>query len=84
MLASVLIEEVVDIIGHDALASLMRSMGRKLTLDREPQVVDEASVVQHMNQGGQELSPGCIVFIGAGGTSIRETAFNEFAIVTRL
>jgi predicted ArsR family transcriptional regulator len=54
MLASVLIEEVADIIGPDALASLMRSMGRKLALDREPQVVDEARIVQHMNQAGYE------------------------------
>lgn len=54
MLASVLIEEVADIIGHDALASLMRSMGRKLALDREPQVVDEARIVHHMNQAGYE------------------------------
>jgi predicted ArsR family transcriptional regulator len=54
MLASVLIEEVADIIGHDALASLMRSMGRKLALDREPQVVDETRIVHHMNQAGYE------------------------------
>lgn len=54
MLASVLIEEVADIIGPDALASLMRSMGRKLALDREHQVVDEARIVQHMNQAGYE------------------------------
>jgi predicted ArsR family transcriptional regulator len=54
MLASVLIEEVADIIGPDALASLMRSMGRKLALDREPQVVDETRIVQHMNQAGYE------------------------------
>ncbi|MVV52248.1 HTH domain-containing protein [Pseudomonas sp. PB120] len=54
MLASVLIEEVADIIGPEALASLMRSMGRKLALDREHQVVDEARIVQHMNQAGYE------------------------------
>lgn len=54
MLASVLIEEVADIIGPEALASLMRSMGRKLALDREPRVVDEARIVQHMNQAGYE------------------------------
>ncbi|VVO39213.1 helix-turn-helix transcriptional regulator [Pseudomonas fluorescens] len=54
MLASVLIDEVADIIGPEALASLMRSMGRKLALDRESRVVDEAKIVQHMNQAGYE------------------------------
>ncbi len=54
MLASVLIDEVADIIGPDALKTLMRSMGRKLALDREHQVVDEARIVQHMNQAGYE------------------------------
>lgn len=54
LLASVLIEEVADIIGPVALASLMRRMGRKLALDREHQVVDETRIVQHMNQAGYE------------------------------
>ena len=54
MLASVLIDEVADIIGPDALKTLMRSMGRKLALDREHKVVDEARIVQHMNQAGYE------------------------------
>ena len=54
LLASVLIDEVADIIGPEALASLMRSMGRKLALDREQQVVDEAKIVQHMNHAGYE------------------------------
>lgn len=54
MLASVLIDEVADIIGPEALATLMRSMGRKLALDRESQVVDEARIVQHMNQAGYQ------------------------------
>ncbi|HCS46159.1 MAG TPA: MarR family transcriptional regulator [Pseudomonas sp.] len=54
MLASVLIDEVADILGPEALASLMRSMGRKLALDRESRVVDEAKIVQHMNEAGYE------------------------------
>ncbi|QAY86819.1 helix-turn-helix transcriptional regulator [Pseudomonas arsenicoxydans] len=54
MLASVLIDEVADIIGPDALKTLMRSMGRKLAQDREHQIVDEARIVQHMNQAGYE------------------------------
>ncbi|EJN25525.1 putative transcriptional regulator [Pseudomonas sp. GM78] len=54
LLASALIDEVADIIGPEALATLMRSLGRKLALDREQQVVDEAKIVQHMNQAGYE------------------------------
>jgi predicted ArsR family transcriptional regulator len=54
LLASALIDEVADIIGPEALATLMRSLGRKLALDREQHVVDEAQIVQHMNQAGYE------------------------------
>lgn len=54
LLASALIDEVADIIGPEALATLMRSLGRKLALDREQQVVDEAQIVRHMNQAGYE------------------------------
>ncbi|MGH8386404.1 MAG: helix-turn-helix transcriptional regulator [Pseudomonas sp.] len=54
LLANALIDEVADIVGPEALAALMRSLGRKLALDREQQVVDEAKIVQHMNQAGYE------------------------------
>jgi predicted ArsR family transcriptional regulator len=54
LLASALIDEVADIIGPEALATLMRNLGRKLALDREQQVVDETKIVQHMNQAGYE------------------------------
>jgi predicted ArsR family transcriptional regulator len=54
MLASVLIDEVADLIGPEALAALMRSLGRKLARDREQHVVDESTIVQHMNQAGYE------------------------------
>ncbi|WP_419710979.1 helix-turn-helix transcriptional regulator [Pseudomonas sp. NFX224] len=54
LLASALIDEVADIIGPEALATLMRNLGRKLALDREHQVVDETKIVQHMNQAGYE------------------------------
>jgi predicted ArsR family transcriptional regulator len=64
LLASVLIDEVAAIIGPEALASLMRSMGRKLASDREQQVVDEARIVQHMNQAGYEAE----VFFRSGDT----------------
>jgi len=64
LLASVLIDEVAGIIGPEALASLMRSMGRKLASDLEQQVVDEATIVQHMNQTGYEAE----VFFRSAGT----------------
>lgn len=54
MLANALIDEVADIIGPEALAALMRSLGQKLARDREHDVVDEAKIVQHMNQAGYE------------------------------
>ncbi|RKS16928.1 transcriptional regulator [Pseudomonas sp. WPR_5_2] len=54
LLANALINEVADIIGPEALATLMRSLGRKLALDREQGVVDEAKIVEHMNQAGYE------------------------------
>jgi predicted ArsR family transcriptional regulator len=54
MLASVLIDEVADLIGPEALAALMRSLGQKLARDREQHVVDESTIVQHMNQAGYE------------------------------
>ena len=54
LLASALIDEVADIIGPEALATLMRSLGRKLAHDREQQVVDETRIVQHMNEAGYE------------------------------
>jgi predicted ArsR family transcriptional regulator len=54
MLASVLIDEVADLIGPEALAALMRSLGRKLARDREQHVVDESTIVKHMNQAGYE------------------------------
>ena len=54
LLASVLIDEVASIVGPEQLASLMRNMGRKLAQDREREVVDEARIVEHMNQAGYE------------------------------
>jgi predicted ArsR family transcriptional regulator len=54
LLANVLIEEVAGIIGPEALATLMRNMGRKLAAEREQDTVDEARIVHHMNQAGYE------------------------------
>jgi predicted ArsR family transcriptional regulator len=63
LLASALIDEVADIIGAEALATLMRSLGQKLARDREQQVVDETKIVQHMNEAGYEAE----VFFRTGG-----------------
>ncbi|MBT8769202.1 helix-turn-helix transcriptional regulator [Metapseudomonas boanensis] len=54
MLADLLIDEVAGLIGRDALLRLMRTLGRKLAADMEQQVVDEARIVEHMNQVGYE------------------------------
>lgn len=67
LLASALIDEVADIIGPEALATLMRNLGRKLALDREQQVVDETKIVQHMNQAGYE---GEVFFRSSGDQEI--------------
>ncbi|MGJ7517086.1 helix-turn-helix transcriptional regulator [Pseudomonas baetica] len=63
LLASALINEVADIIGPEALAALMRNLGRKLAHDREQTVVDEVKIVEHMNQAGYEAE----VFFRSGG-----------------
>ncbi|WP_160109454.1 helix-turn-helix transcriptional regulator [Pseudomonas izuensis] len=67
LLASALIDEVADIIGPEALATLMRSLGRKLAQDREPGVVDEAKIVEHMNQAGYEAE---VFFRSSGDAQI--------------
>ncbi|NUU35450.1 metalloregulator ArsR/SmtB family transcription factor [Pseudomonas sp. C2B4] len=67
LLANALIDEVADIIGPEALAALMRSLGRKLALDRERQVVDEVKIVEHMNQAGYEAE---VFFRSSGDAQI--------------
>ncbi|AVO58910.1 helix-turn-helix transcriptional regulator [Pseudomonas chlororaphis] len=67
MLASVLIDEVADIIGPEALTTLMRNLGRKLAQDREHEAVDEARIVQHMNQVGYEAE---VFFRSSGAPEI--------------
>ncbi|MGY2343093.1 helix-turn-helix transcriptional regulator [Pseudomonas sp. SDO5532_S415] len=67
LLASALIDEVAEIIGPEALATLMRSLGRKLAQDREQQVVDEVKIVEHMNQAGYEAE---VFFRSSGDAQI--------------
>ncbi|WP_137805163.1 metalloregulator ArsR/SmtB family transcription factor [Pseudomonas sp. G(2018)] len=67
LLASALIDEVAEIIGPEALATLMRSLGRKLARDREQQVVDEVKIVEHMNQAGYEAE---VFFRSSGDAQI--------------
>lgn len=67
LLASALIDEVAQIIGPEALATLMRSLGRKLARDREQEVVDEVKIVEHMNQAGYEAE---VFFRSSGDAQI--------------
>lgn len=67
LLASALIDEVADIIGPEALATLMRSLGRKLARDREQHIVDEVKIVEHMNQAGYEAE---VFFRSSGDAQI--------------
>ena len=54
LLANLLIDQVAELLGEQALSRLMRGLGRKLAGDLEPDVVDESRIVQHMNQSGYE------------------------------
>lgn len=54
LLADLLIGEVAEIIGHDNLVRLMRSLGRKMAAGMEQQAVAEEQIVSHMNQAGYE------------------------------
>ncbi|MBZ9784656.1 MarR family transcriptional regulator [Pseudomonas sp. REP124] len=67
LLASALIDEVADIIGPQAMATLMRSLGRKLAEDRERLVVDEGKIVKHMNEAGYEAE---VIFRSSGDAEI--------------
>ncbi|EJN36613.1 putative transcriptional regulator [Pseudomonas sp. GM84] len=63
LLANLLIGEVAGLLGEPALLALMRQLGRKLASDLQPEVVDEAQIVQHMNAAGYEAE----VFFRSGG-----------------
>ncbi|AXM98366.1 helix-turn-helix transcriptional regulator [Pseudomonas plecoglossicida] len=54
LLANLLIGEVAGLLGEQALLELMRQLGRKLAKDLQPEVVDEAHIVKHMNAAGYE------------------------------
>ncbi|MFJ4193061.1 helix-turn-helix transcriptional regulator [Pseudomonas sp. NPDC089534] len=54
LLANLLIDEVAGLLGPQALAELMRSLGRKLAADLTHDVIDEAQIVEHMNRSGYQ------------------------------
>lgn len=54
LLANLLIGEVAEIIGHDNLARLMRSLGEKMAAGLEQQTVSEEQIATHMNHAGYE------------------------------
>lgn len=53
-------------LGQEALLALMRQLGRKLAADLEHKVVDEARIVEHMNNAGYEAQ----VFFRSGAPQI--------------
>ena len=63
LLANLQIAEVAGWLGQEALLARMRQLGRKLAADLEHQVVDEARIVEHMNNAGYEAQ----VFFRSGG-----------------
>ncbi|WP_166359511.1 helix-turn-helix transcriptional regulator [Pseudomonas akapageensis] len=67
LLANLLIEEVANIIGHDGLVALMRSLGRKMAAGLEQQAIDEAQIVSHMNHAGYEAE---VIFRSGGEKEI--------------
>lgn len=54
LLADLLIGEIAEIIGHEHLVRLMRSLGQKMAAGMEQKVVAEDQIVSHMNQAGYE------------------------------
>ena len=54
LLADLLIGEVAQLIGHDALVALMRKLGERMAAELEQAPVDEARIVEHMNAAGYE------------------------------
>ncbi|MCL6693416.1 HTH domain-containing protein [Pseudomonas sp. R3.Fl] len=54
LLADLLIGEVAQLIGHDALVALMRKLGERMAAELEHAPVDEARIVEHMNAAGYE------------------------------
>lgn len=67
LLANLLIGEVAGLLGQEALLALMRQLGRKLAADLEHKVVDEARIVEHMNNAGYEAQ---VFFRSAGEPQI--------------
>lgn len=80
LLANLLIDQVADLLGEAALSELMRGLGRKLAGDLEREVVDEARIVQHMNQSGYEAQ---IIFRSPGVQEIvaHNCVFHQLAKV---
>ncbi|MFJ3486872.1 helix-turn-helix transcriptional regulator [Pseudomonas sp. NPDC090202] len=54
LLANLLIGEVAEALGPEALTLLMRNLGRRMAGDLERSVVDEQRIVERMNQSGYE------------------------------
>lgn len=54
LLADLLIGEVAQLIGHDALLRMMRNLGTRLAAELEPEPVAEPRITEHLNDTGYE------------------------------
>ncbi|SDH59877.1 helix-turn-helix transcriptional regulator [Pseudomonas panipatensis] len=52
LLADLLIGEIAQLVGHDALVALMRNLGTRMAAGLEQATVSEARIVEHMNETG--------------------------------
>jgi predicted ArsR family transcriptional regulator len=50
--ADLLIGEIAQLVGHDALVALMRNLGTRMAAGLEQAPVSEARIVEHMNETG--------------------------------
>jgi len=54
LLGDLLIGEIADLIGHDALLGMMRKLGARLAAELETEPVPEPRITEHLNATGYE------------------------------
>lgn len=64
LLANLLISEVAEVIGHEALVALLRRLGEKMANDLSATRLDESQIAAHMKEVGYEAE----VFFRSGDT----------------
>jgi predicted ArsR family transcriptional regulator len=65
LLANLLISEVAEVIGHEALVALLRRLGEKMASDLSATRLDESQIAAHMKDVGYEAE----VFFRSGDTA---------------